>query len=81
MDLGGTGGHDGAPLVTVGKSVLETWADGPSTLNFFMMLYFFTVVTNIFVHFHLSRAVEEFSHDLHMLTLDRMEQFEMSGLR
>ena len=29
VDLGGTGGHDGAPLVKVGKSVKETWASGP----------------------------------------------------
>ena len=40
VDLGGTGGHDGAPLVTVGKSVLETWANGLSTLKFFMIVYF-----------------------------------------
>ena len=49
MDLGGTGGHDGAPLVTVGKSVLETWADGPSTLNFFDDVVLFTVITVVFL--------------------------------
>ena len=48
VDLGGTGGHDGAPLVTVGKSVLKTWAYAPSTLNFYDVILF-TVATVVFL--------------------------------